>query len=232
MPPRTRVPLLLGLGVLAACGANDRAAPNPADLVIAKTDTLSGDQQVGVAGAPLGESLRVIVTRDDLPAPGVPVAWFTLEGSITPDTAMTDADGISTAAWTLQRIYAQEVAFASVDPNGRPGVRFTAISRPDPNAWNTVLVLSDGNRFDPAELTITVGDTVNWVWPAGSTGHNIVPDDLDSPPQSGALADYPKFHSFRFQKPGVFHYHCVAHGGTGGAGMSGTITVVPLPDPS
>ena len=110
MPPRTRVPLLLGLGVLAACRANDRAAPNPADLVIAKADTLSGDQQVGVAGAPLGESLRVIVTRDDLPAPGVPVAWFTLEGSITPDTAMTDADGISTAAWTLQRIYAQEVA--------------------------------------------------------------------------------------------------------------------------
>lgn len=110
---------------------------------------------------------------------------------------------------------------------------FTAIATPDPNARNTVLVRSDGsNRFDPAELTIAVGDTVNWLWPAGSTGHNVVPDDGDSPPQSGPLADYPRFHSFRFQHTGVYHYHCMAHGSAGGAGMSGTITVVARPDRS
>jgi hypothetical protein len=42
-------------------------------MAIAKADTLSGDQQVGIAGRELGAPLRVVVTRDDAPAPGVPV---------------------------------------------------------------------------------------------------------------------------------------------------------------
>jgi plastocyanin len=95
-------------------------------------------------------------------------------------------------------------------------------------------VLSEGgNRFEPADLTVFVGDTVNWVWPAGSAGHNVVPGDGESPTAVGAalrLSDYPKFHSFRFQSPGVSHYHCMAHGGTGGIGMSGTIPVVARPE--
>ena len=57
-----------------------------------------------------------------------------------------------------------------------------------------------------------------------------MPDDGDSPPQSGPLVDYPRFHGFRFQQEGVYHYHCMAHGGAGGVGMSGTITVVARPD--
>jgi plastocyanin len=94
-------------------------------------------------------------------------------------------------------------------------------------APNTVLVGDGADRFEPVELTIAVGDTVNRVWPAGSAGHNVVPDDGDTPPQSGPLGGYPRFHSFRFEHPGVYRYHCMAHGGTGGAGMSGTITVLP-----
>ncbi|HEY8256956.1 MAG TPA: plastocyanin/azurin family copper-binding protein [Gemmatimonadales bacterium] len=218
---------LLGFGLLTACGAGERAAPDPGTLSIAKVENGSGDTQVGVAGRPLGQDLRVVVTRGEDPAEGVTVLWTTPEGSIAPASDITGPDGISSARWTLMLHYAQQVAFATIEQGSAPAIGFTAVATPNPEAWNSVLVGPNGdNRFDPAELTITVGDTVNWVWPEGVEGHNVVPDAI-SPPQSGALAGYPKFHSFRFDDPGVYHYHCMAHGGAGGAGMSGVITVLP-----
>ncbi|MEO7985734.1 MAG: plastocyanin/azurin family copper-binding protein [Gemmatimonadales bacterium] len=220
------------LVVLQGCGADDRGAPDASALTIAKPDTESGDTQVAPAGTTLARALRVVVTRDDLPVPDVPIVWATYEGSITALSTVTDANGISSARWTLQKILAQQAATASLGTGSSPAVVFTAISTPDPKGRNTVLVQSEGgNRFEPAELTIFVGERVNWFWPEGSSGHNIVPDDGDSPPQSGALAAYPKFHSFQFQSPGVYHYHCMAHGGNGGVGMSGTIVVLPEPGP-
>jgi plastocyanin len=216
----------IALALLVGCGGGERAAPDPPEMAIAKPETLSGDQQVGVAGEELDLALRVIVTRDSLPAAGVPVVWRTSEGSLTPSSPVTDADGISTARWRLQQLFAQQVAGASLDSAGAPGVTFTAIATPNPRAPNTILVGGDGNRFVPADLTIEVGATVNWFWPEGSTGHNVVPDDGDSPPQSGPLVGYPKYHSYQFTVPGVYRYHCMAHGAAGGVGMSGTITVV------
>jgi len=53
-----------------------------------------------------------------------------------------------------------------------------------------------------------------------------VPDDGNSPPQSGPLGGYPMYHSYQFTIPGVYRYHCMAHGAPGGLGMAGTITVV------
>jgi plastocyanin len=223
--------VLAALAVLAACGSDDRQAPVPPELALTKPDSLSADQQVAVAGSTLSQALRVVVTHDDEPVESVVVIWSTTEGSLTPASDTTDAEGVSSATWTLQPIYAQEVAFAAIEDGSAPSVRFTAISTPDPEAPNTVLVGPGGsNVFDPAAITISVGDTVNWLWPSGSSGHNIVPDDGDSPPHSGAPAAYPRYHSFRFEKPGVFHYHCAAHGGPGGVGMSGTVTVRPRSD--
>ena len=148
-------------------------------------------------------------------------------GSVSPTSVETDAAGAAATSWTTQDLFAQQFASAQVDGGGTI-IGFLARTTPDPAATNTILVLSEGgNRFDPAQYTIPEGGTVNWFWPEGSTGHNIVPDDGDSPPQSGPPADYPKFHVFRFTKPGVFRYHCSIHGGPGGVGMSGVITVAP-----
>ena len=209
----------------AACAAEDRAAPTP-EMAIAKTASLSGDEQVGVAGQWLDTALRVVVTRDKVPAAGVRVFWRTFEGSVTADNELTDANGISSAHWRLQALFAQQVAFASLDTAGPPGVLFTAIATPNPVARTTILVGPDGNRFDPAELTVEVGETVNWYWPPGSMNHNVVPDDGDSPPVSGPPVGFPKYSSYQFTVPGVYHYYCIVHGGPGGLGMSGTITVV------
>jgi plastocyanin len=218
------------LAVVLGCGAGDQAPLDPSRLAIAKSETSSGDAQVAVAGRTLPEELRVVVTADGAPAPGVPVLWATGEGSVSPTADTTDENGESTSRWTIKRLYAQQAAGVSLVSGGASPVVFTAIGTPDPAALNTVLVRGDGaNRFDPAEITIVVGDTVNWLWPEGSEGHNVVPDDGSSPPQSGPLRAYPTFHSFRFEVPGVYHYHCAAHGAAGGIGMSGTVTVLNSP---
>jgi len=73
---------------------------------------------------------------------------------------------------------------------------------------------------------------VNWLWVEGSRGQYILPDDGGTPPPSGPPADYPRYHSYTFEAPGVYRYHCVSHGAAGGVGMSGTITVLAACDGS
>jgi plastocyanin len=239
---RPRFLLAVSAGLFAACGSEDRQAPTTAGLVIEKAPEESGDAQVGVAGEPLPEDLRARVTRDGQPVEGVTVYWTTMQGTMNPSSDLTDADGISASRWTTQRSYLEEEAFASLDPVTGPRVpgsvlpgmiMYTALAYPDPEDHNAVLVLSDGgNRFEPAHKTISVGDTVNWFWPAGSGTHNVVPDDGNAPATSGAPAGYPKYLSFQFAVPGTYHYHCAVHGGPGGVGMSGSVTVMPLPPTS
>lgn len=196
-------------------------------MEIVKPEGISGDQQVGVAGRRLADSLRVRVTYEGEPLEGVRVIWWTGEGSVEPSSARTDADGLAATTWTTLPIFAQQFALARVDGEGGPTAGFTAIVTPDPDAPTTIHVLSDGNRFEPAELTVPQDGNVYWYWPVEGSAHNIVPDNGESPPPSGAPAPWPKWHSFRFTIPGVYHYHCSAHGGPGGVGMSGTITVQP-----
>lgn len=228
-----------GALLLAACGAGKRQAPGPADLVIEKAPANSGDKQVGVAGKPLERDFRALVTREGKPVEGVTVYWSTMQGSMDPATDITDADGISASRWTTIVLFTEQEAFASLEPVAGPRVpgsvlpgmiMFTAIATPDPDALNTVHVLTDGgNRFQPASIVVTAGETLNWLWPLGSAGHNVVPDDGNVPATSGAPAGYPKFLSFKFMAPGVYHYHCAVHGGPGGMGMSGSVTVLPPP---
>ena len=229
----------VAVGLLVACAPEDREAPSTTDLAIGKAPAESGDEQVGVAGEPLERDLRARVTRDGEPVEGVTVYWTTFQGSMHPPSDLTDADGLTASRWTTEDEYLEQEAFASLDPvpgprapgSVLPGmIMFTALAYPDPDAPNTVHVLSaGGNRFEPASITVTEGGTVNWLWPAGSAGHNVVPDDGNAPATSGAPAGYPKFLSFTFASPGVYHYHCAVHGGPGGTGMSGTVTVLPRP---
>jgi plastocyanin len=239
--PASHMARAIALVLLIACGSEDRQAPTIADFVLKKAPTNSGDKQVGIAGKPLDQDFRALVTRDGKPAEGVTVYWTTMQGTMNPAEDVTDADGISASRWTTEPEYVEQEAFASLEPvtgprapgSVLPGmIMFTALAYPDPDAPTTILVLNDGgNRFEPASLTVSAGTTVNWYWPAGSAGHNIVPDDGNAPATSGAPAGYPKYLSFTFVTPGVYHYHCAVHGGPGGLGMSGTVTVLPI-DPT
>lgn len=75
-------------------------------------------------------------------------------------------------------------------------------------------------RFDPAEVSVGAGTTVEWVHTRGR--HKIVADDGSF--ESPVLVSAARF-SHMFAKPGVYHYYCAFHGGPGGKDMAGTVAV-------
>jgi plastocyanin len=98
----------------------------------------------------------------------------------------------------------------------------------------TVTVGPGGNLgFDPATLTITVGDTVHWVW--ASAPHNVVsgtagaadgkfcsPSDTNC--ATAPLMEAGTTYDHTFTQAGTFPYFCAAHFNLG---MVGTIVVQP-----
>jgi plastocyanin len=77
-------------------------------------------------------------------------------------------------------------------------------------------------QFVPQEITVPVGTRVAWVNDGGR--HQIVADNGAFKSQELTAAQQ-KF-TYQFRRAGVFPYHCHFHGGPGGKGMSGVITVV------
>jgi plastocyanin len=78
-------------------------------------------------------------------------------------------------------------------------------------------------QFQPKELTVKVGTTVKWT-NNDQAGHTVTSDTgvFDS----GNLGNGQTF-SFTFSQAGEFPYYCTFHGGKGGTGMAGKISVVP-----
>ena len=76
--------------------------------------------------------------------------------------------------------------------------------------------------FVPQDITIPVGTRVTWVNDGGR--HQIVADNGAF--QSRPLTTAEQKFVHRFRRPGVFPYHCHFHGGPGGKGMAGVVTVV------
>jgi len=77
-------------------------------------------------------------------------------------------------------------------------------------------------QFVPQDITVPVGTRVAWVNDGGR--HQIVADDDSFKSQQLTTAQQ-KF-TYQFRRPGVFPYHCFFHGGAGGKGMAGVVTVV------
>lgn len=91
--------------------------------------------------------------------------------------------------------------------------------------------------FDPADLTIAAGDTVTFK--NGGGRHNVTsdPDAVTAFHCSDACGDSPTgapssaswSSTVAFPEVGAARYYCELHGGPGGSGMAGLITVT-LPD--
>lgn len=77
------------------------------------------------------------------------------------------------------------------------------------------------SAFRDKEISVPVGTTIIWVYDA-SLPHTVTSDDGFF--NSGTLGEGDTF-SFTFTEPGTFLYYCRFHGGPGGSGMSGVITV-------
>ena len=82
-------------------------------------------------------------------------------------------------------------------------------------------VTAQNVQFTPPTLTVPAGTTVTWT-NGDPFQHSVTADDGSF--DSGLVDPGGRF-SFTFADPGTYPYHCVPHGGPGGAGMSGTIVV-------
>jgi plastocyanin len=71
--------------------------------------------------------------------------------------------------------------------------------------------------FNPAEVTISAGDTVTWT-NEDSVGHDVTGDDFKSG-AAGGLGNGDTF-EHTFDQAGTFDYVCTVH-----PGMEGTVTV-------
>ena len=83
---------------------------------------------------------------------------------------------------------------------------------------NQSAILISNFLFDPASVTVKVGDTVTWT-NDDSAPHKIVSDDSTPVFSSGDLARGDSY-SFTFTAVGTFNYHCQIH-----PMMKGTIIV-------
>lgn len=76
--------------------------------------------------------------------------------------------------------------------------------------------------FFPEQITIAPGDTVRWV-NQGPSSHNVVADSGQF--SSGAPSSARWTFEHTFTAVGANPYYCDLHGGPGGQGMSGNVTV-------
>ena len=219
----------MSLAVLGAGCSGDDQGPGESPLVMEKPATKSGDEQTGPVGVALGNPLRVLITRDGEPVEGVDVDWAAGQGGSLAQEEESDVDGFASVVWTLGPEIGTHAVTAAIDGADGSPLTYTATATtgtgPPPGPTVQVLGPDGGNRFEPADITITAGQTVTWVWPAGSIDHNVWPDDNLHPSRSGAPADGPETYFYRFDEVGTFRYFCQVHGGLGGVGMSGRVVV-------
>ena len=97
----------------------------------------------------------------------------------------------------------------------------TTTAEPTTTAADTVdqevVVAADGSfRFAPETFTISVGDTVRWVWESG--GHNVTPDEIPSGSDWSGSPGAPSetlsggsTHEYTFEVAGEYSYYCNPH---------------------
>ena len=89
------------------------------------------------------------------------------------------------------------------------------------SSMDEVVVMVKDSKYEAKELTVQAGTTVTWIMDA-SFPHTVTADDGSF--DSGRMSNGQSF-SFTFDQPGEFPFYCTLHGGPGGTGMAGTVTV-------
>ena len=119
------------------------------------------------------------------------------------------------------RIPALALLFLALLPAGAPAA--------------THVVTALGQAFDPSEITIQIGDTVEWHW--GSLLHTVTSGVDLSDPQAGALFDAPldsgnPVFPYTFTEAGDQPYFCRFHIAVGMTGLIHVETTTSVPDES
>lgn len=92
---------------------------------------------------------------------------------------------------------------------------------PQASSAAQITITMTDNQFSPKTVSIAPGDTVTWV-NNGSMAHTVTADNGTF--DSGTIQPGQSFSAI-FNSVGTYAYYCKLHGGKGGAGMSGVLTV-------
>lgn len=197
----------------------------PVNLAIA-LGSPSGNNQTAVVGSTLPEVLRVVVTNNGAPAPGIVVIWQTTapNGFFSPPQSLTNGQGIATSTWTLGTALGAQAATAAAGQASGPSVAFGATATPGQGGAtvDVSVSLTGGGRFAPANLVIAAGTTVRWTWV--DAPHTVTSSGAPTFPGHPAVAGPPTVYEFTFATPGTYAYFCSEHG-TANSGMRGTVVV-------
>jgi plastocyanin len=81
-------------------------------------------------------------------------------------------------------------------------------------------VTVSNNKFEPKMINIKAGSEVIWENKEGT--HTVTADDGS---WASSTLTPGQTYSHKFDKPGKYPYYCTFHGGKGGQGMAGVVTV-------
>src|SRR5215208_5676917 len=146
MCPATRVSRFIGAALVTgvpACGGEDLVIPPETTHV----EMVRGDDQIGPPGAALPDPLIVrLVDAGGVGIPNRAVLWVLRagDGSVTPTTGTTDAEGYASAEWTLGSEPGPNSVEAQVPDVG--SVVFTATGTGTPGAGSIELVAGDNQQ--------------------------------------------------------------------------------------
>jgi plastocyanin/uncharacterized membrane protein YozB (DUF420 family) len=112
--------------------------------------------------------------------------------------------------------------FWYVAPEPATNAQKAAATEPAATAPNKVTVKITNFQFEPKELTVPEGTTVEWVDEIGR--HTVEADDGSF--KSDVLVKDGKF-EHKFEQQGDYPYFCALHGDKGGKEMAGLVRVMP-----
>lgn len=148
------------------------------------------------------------------PAAAAPTVVARIQPTLAPTVvARVQPTLAPTVAAPIQPTLVPTVA-ALVKPTAPPTVVTQAPAQP------TEVKIAD-DAFAPKTIGVAVGTTLVWTR-SGTHPHTVTADDGSF--DSGLLRGTDQFQR-TFDAAGVFAYYCDVHGGPGGTGMSGVITV-------
>ena len=180
-------------------------------------------------------AVRVTVRIDEEPAPDVTVVLFAMDGASAIASKTTGSDGVATlepltpGSYEVAVVVPDSIPLAGGQPERVPvsvlgGTTVTLLFRltAESEANIQVVHLTEDNRFDPEEVTISVGTTIRWYNDADAT-HTITPDG-HAQWEATTLTQAGDVFNHTFLTEGVFPYFSEQHVGDG---MTGTIIVSP-----
>ncbi|OWY21746.1 PKD domain-containing protein [Sphingobacteriales bacterium UPWRP_1] len=175
-----------------------------------------------INGSPGGFTLLI----DGVPAPNSPIPYnpagptvvaLSLSGNGLAHTIQVQDAALAAAC---------SDAFTVVTPNCSLPCSLSGLTASVGTSATHVVQVQDF-QFVPADLTVTVGDVVQFVW-TGAVQHTSTSDAT-----AGALFWNSGLHGNGFvyevtvSEAGTHGYYCIPHGAPGGIGMAGTITAMP-----